>query len=160
MISMQTCNSVRFYFAAVNYFFGKIHFLLILENQFFHEIKLGGITSLHGIHVQQFLKQMIGKNVWLSDTVDIPEKEVYLLATKAVKTLIETQRNSTSFSIRNNYILFREIVNWLFLICTDHDVYNIHSHFFVILQSATTMPSHNKPQIFFSYFSISVQHVP
>ena len=33
--------------------FGKMHFLLILENEFFHEIKSDGITSLHGIHVIQ-----------------------------------------------------------------------------------------------------------
>ena len=30
--------------------FGKIHFLLISENEFFHEIKRDGITSFHGIH--------------------------------------------------------------------------------------------------------------
>ena len=28
-----------------------MHFLLISENEFFHEIKLDGITSLHVIHV-------------------------------------------------------------------------------------------------------------
>ena len=36
--------------------FGKIHFLLISENEFFHEINVtelrDGITSLHGIHVK------------------------------------------------------------------------------------------------------------
>ena len=30
--------------------FGKIHLLLTSENDFFHEIKRDGITSLHGIH--------------------------------------------------------------------------------------------------------------
>ena len=30
--------------------FGKIHFLLILENSFFCKIKCDRITSLHGIH--------------------------------------------------------------------------------------------------------------
>ena len=38
---------------AVN-IYGKIHFLLISENEFFHEINVtelrDGITSLHGIH--------------------------------------------------------------------------------------------------------------
>ena len=32
--------------------FGKIHFLLISGNQFFHKIKRDGITSLHGIHLK------------------------------------------------------------------------------------------------------------
>ena len=31
--------------------FGKIHFLLISENEFFHKIRHAGITSLHGIQV-------------------------------------------------------------------------------------------------------------
>ena len=35
--------------------FGKVHFLLISENEFFHEINVtelrDGITGLHGIHV-------------------------------------------------------------------------------------------------------------
>ena len=35
--------------------FGKMHFLLISENNFFHEIKRDGITSMHGIHVIVFL---------------------------------------------------------------------------------------------------------
>ena len=30
--------------------FAKMHFLLISENELFHEIKLDGITSLHGFH--------------------------------------------------------------------------------------------------------------
>ena len=30
--------------------FGKMYFLLISENEFFHEVKRDGITSLHGIH--------------------------------------------------------------------------------------------------------------
>ena len=30
---------------------GEMHFLLISENLFFHDIKRDGITSLHGIHV-------------------------------------------------------------------------------------------------------------
>ena len=30
--------------------FGKMHFLLISEHWFFHEIKRDGMTSLHGIH--------------------------------------------------------------------------------------------------------------
>ena len=30
--------------------FGKMQFLPTSENQFFHEIKRDGITSLHGIH--------------------------------------------------------------------------------------------------------------
>ena len=42
------------YFAEKLLFFGKIQFLLISENEFFHEIKCDGITSLHGIHVLQF----------------------------------------------------------------------------------------------------------
>ena len=33
--------------------FGQMHFLLISENEIFHEIKHDGITSLHGIHVYQ-----------------------------------------------------------------------------------------------------------
>ena len=33
------------------FIFGKIHFLLTSENEFFCEIKRDGITSLHGIHV-------------------------------------------------------------------------------------------------------------
>ena len=32
--------------------FGKMHFLLISENEFTHEMKRDGITSLHGIHGQ------------------------------------------------------------------------------------------------------------
>ena len=35
---------------AVN-IYDKIHFLLISENECFHEIKNDGITSLHGIYV-------------------------------------------------------------------------------------------------------------
>ena len=36
--------------------FGKMHFLAISENEFFHEIKRDGITSLHGIHEQAAYK--------------------------------------------------------------------------------------------------------
>merc|ERR1719498_870629 len=34
--------------------FCKIHFLLISENEFFHEMKCDGITSFHGIHAHMF----------------------------------------------------------------------------------------------------------
>ena len=44
-------------------FFGKIHFLLISENEFFHEINVtelrDGITSLHGIHVLVLVELII-----------------------------------------------------------------------------------------------------
>ena len=36
--------------------FGEIHFLLTSKNEFFHEIKRNGITSLHGIHEMLFIK--------------------------------------------------------------------------------------------------------
>ena len=36
----------------LSHFFGKIHFLLISENEFFQEIKRDGITIFHGIHAQ------------------------------------------------------------------------------------------------------------
>ena len=71
MNSMQTCNSVTFYFMKNSFsdisrkcflphvnrtvpaliILGKMHILLISEKEFFHEIKRDGITSLHGIHV-------------------------------------------------------------------------------------------------------------
>ena len=38
--------------------FGKIHFLLISENEFTHEIKRDGITSFHGIQVTLFSKTL------------------------------------------------------------------------------------------------------
>ena len=41
------------------HFFGKIHFLLMSENEFFPEINVtelrDGITSLHGIHAGAYL---------------------------------------------------------------------------------------------------------
>ena len=69
MNSMQTCNSVTFYFMKNSFsdvskkwilpnmirtvpaliIFGKIHFLLTSENEFFHAIKRDGITRFHGI---------------------------------------------------------------------------------------------------------------
>ena len=33
--------------------FGKMHFLLISENEFFHEIKCNGIDKFHGIYAAQ-----------------------------------------------------------------------------------------------------------
>ena len=73
MNSMQNCNSITFYFMknsisdinrkwilpnmirarATLIIFGKMPFLLTSENEFTHEIKYDGITSLHGIHVFQ-----------------------------------------------------------------------------------------------------------
>ena len=41
--------------------FGKVHFLLISANEFFHEIKRDGITTLHGIHER--LQRTISRNV-------------------------------------------------------------------------------------------------
>ena len=38
---------------------GEMHFLLISENLFFHDIKRDGITSLHGIHVVFILSSVL-----------------------------------------------------------------------------------------------------
>ena len=63
MNSMQICNSVMFYFIKklIFWYWQEVYFankkmirvnnLSISENEFFHEIKRNGITSLHGIHV-------------------------------------------------------------------------------------------------------------
>ena len=45
MNSMETCNSVTFYFKKNS--FSDVH----IRKWVFHEIKRDGITSLHGIHV-------------------------------------------------------------------------------------------------------------
>ena len=70
MNSMNTCNSVTFYFMKNSFsdisrkcivpnmirvvpastIFSKMQFMVISENEFFHEIKRDGITSLQGIH--------------------------------------------------------------------------------------------------------------
>ena len=59
MNSMQTCNSVTFYFMTTLTIFGKMHFLLISENELFHEIKRDGITSLHGIHAKAICGRLV-----------------------------------------------------------------------------------------------------
>ena len=38
---------------------GKMHFLLISENNFFHEMKCDGRTSFHGIHDDQIKLMLV-----------------------------------------------------------------------------------------------------
>ena len=64
--------------------FGKMLFLLISENQFTHEIKRDGITSLHGIHerIIEF------RNHLMSMVVIGLSQQQYFIGTRTLNTLI------------------------------------------------------------------------
>ena len=47
LVSLKICNSVTFCFIiATPIIFGKMQFLLISENEFFHEIECNGMTNV------------------------------------------------------------------------------------------------------------------
>ena len=77
--------------------FGVNHFLLITENEFTHEIKRDGITSLHGIHDKLFLNccfinllccLLIAKRVGMSELKSVVESRRSLRKTVIVSAVL------------------------------------------------------------------------
>ena len=84
--------------------FGQMHFLLISENEIFHEIKRDGITSLHGIHViisfwyyKNFVIQSIIATIQhLNNTYHLRNRQYNALGSNSTITYYRDAKNLSS----------------------------------------------------------------